>query len=392
MRDDLPDSAVAPALEGKRIIFVFGSLELGGAERQALILARYLSGYARVAVEVWGFNHPGPAAALCERHGLVWRVVPFYFAGSFSTRLRRLSKLARLLRAARPNLLLPYTLIPNVACGLIWRLTGALSCVWNQRDEGIARVGFGWERSAARLTPRFVSNSLQGARYLTGGLKAHPSKVAVINNGVEPLAPEMSRPAWRRELQLDERCFVACMVANLHGYKDHETLLKAWRIVSTTLEAGGRRAILILAGRRDDAYEALASLSRVLGISHCVISTGHVSDVPGLLSAADVSVFSSRSEGCPNGVLESMAAGLAVAGTDVEGIKEAVGLAGAPYLAPPGDAEALAGIILKLADDPTLRSALGEDNRRRIKSHYDPARMCEETASILVKCLSEKTR
>jgi glycosyltransferase involved in cell wall biosynthesis len=392
MRVDVTDSAGPPVLEGKRIIFVFGSLELGGAERQALTLAGYLSGHARAAVEVWGFNLPGPAAAICERHGLAWRVVPFYFAGSFSTRLRRLAKLARLLRAARPDLLLPYTLIPNVACGLIWRLTGAVSCVWNQRDEGIARVGLGWERTAARLTPRFVSNSLQGARYLTDGLKAHPSKVTVINNGVERLAPEMSRPAWRGELQLDGRCFVACMVANLHGYKDHETLLKAWRIVSTTLEACGRRAILILAGRRDDAYESLASLSRVLGISHCVISTGHVPDVAGLLSASDISVFSSRSEGCPNGVLESMAAGLAVAGTDVEGIKEAVGRAGAPYLAPPGDAEALARIILKLADDPTLRSALGEENRKRIESHYDPSRMCEETAALLANCLSEKAR
>jgi hypothetical protein len=29
-------------LKGRRIIFVLGNLELGGAERQALILARYL--------------------------------------------------------------------------------------------------------------------------------------------------------------------------------------------------------------------------------------------------------------------------------------------------------------------------------------------------------------
>jgi glycosyltransferase involved in cell wall biosynthesis len=390
MRADLKDSAAAHLLEGKRIIFVFGSLELGGAERQALILARYLSGQLRAEVEVWGFNRAGPAAALCERHGLPWRVVPFYFAGSIAGRLIRLFKLARLLRAARPDILLPYTLIPNVVCGLIWRLTGARSCVWNQRDAGIARMGRAWERCAVRLTPRFISNSRQGARFLSETLKARPHKVTVIRNGVEPTAPEMSRAAWRDHLQLDERCFVACMVANVHGYKDHETLLKAWRVVAKTFEAGGRSAILILTGRLDDAYEPLVALCGGLGISQCVIFTGHVADVAGLLGAADISVFSSRSEGCPNGVLESMAAGLAVAGTDVEGIKEAVGSAGAPYLAPPGDAEALAERILKLAVDPPLRSTLGEEHRRRVSNYYDPVRMCEETVALLVKGFSEE--
>jgi glycosyltransferase involved in cell wall biosynthesis len=390
MRADLPDSAAAHALKGRRIIFVFGSLELGGAERQGLTLARYLSERVQADVEVWGFNRSGPAAALCERHGLAWRVVPFYFVGNLPSRLTRLFGLARLLREARPDVLLPYTLIPNVICGLIWRLTGARSCVWNQRDAGVARMGRGWERCAVRLTSQFIANSRQGARFLVEGLKARPAKVSIINNGVEPLAPEMSCSTWRAHLRLDERCFVACMVANLHGYKDHATLLKAWRTVAQTLEAGGRGAVLVLAGRRDDAYESLAALARELGISHCVVSAGHVSDVRGLLSAADIGVFSSRSEGCPNGVLESMAAGLAVAGTDIEGIREAVGPAGAPFLAPPGDAEALAGVILRLAGDPALCSTLGGENRKRVGDNYDPVRMCEETVTFLANCLSEK--
>lgn len=392
MNSTRSDFKAAHTLRGKRVVFVFGSLELGGSERQGLILARHLSERERARVEVWGFNRSGPVAAMCEEYGLAWRVIPFSFAGGRWRRLAALAKLARTLRAARTDILLPYTLLPNVVCGLVWKLTGASLCVWNQRDEGIERMSAGWERRAVRQTPMFISNSRRGARFLTDTLKAAPAKVCVINNGVEWRAPEASRAAWRERLRLDEECFVACMVANLHQNKDHKTLLTAWRGVLTALETSGRGAVLVLAGRRDDAYESLVKLSDELKITRSVHFLGHVSDVAGLLGAVDVSVFSSRSEGCPNGVLESMAAGLAVAGTDTGGIKEALGPACAPFLATAGDAAALAEIILKLAGDPALRAGVGAANRERAGSEFDRLRMCEETAALLVNSLSRKAR
>jgi glycosyltransferase involved in cell wall biosynthesis len=386
------DFKVSPVLKGRNIIFLFGSLEFGGAERQALMLAKYLSEHEQARVEVWGLNNHGPVAAICEEYGLAWRIVPSPLIGSPLARIINLSKLARTLRSARPDILLPYTLIPNVVCGLVWKWAGARLCVWNQRDEGIAHLSSRLERWAARRTPQFISNSSQGARFLVDKLNVSPAKVRVINNGVDCLTPKMSRSMWRNYLELDDQCFVACMVANLHNNKDHKTLLLAWRRVVTALAASGRSAVLVLAGRYDDSHESLIALSDQLNINHSIRFTGHVSDIPGLLSAVDMSVFSSRSEGCPNGVLESMAAGLAVAGTNTEGIKEAVGPAGTQFLAPPGDAEALAGIILKLAGDPTLCSMIGAENRRRVRHKYDSIRMCQETISLLVSSFSEQAR
>jgi glycosyltransferase involved in cell wall biosynthesis len=297
-----------------------------------------------------------------------------------------------MLRKVSPDILLPYTLIPNVVCGLIWKWTGARLCVWNQRDEGIARLNSRIERWAVQRTSQHISNSHQGARFLVDKLNASPSKVRVIDNGIECPTPKFSRSIWRNNLQIDDQCLVACMVANLNNNKDHKTLLMAWRSVVTTLEASGRSAVLILAGRYDDSYKFLNALSFELGINHRIRFIGQVSDVPGLLTAVDVSVYSSRSEGCPNGVLESMAAGLAVAGTNTEGIREALGPAGEQFLAPPGDAEALGEIILKLAGDPTLCLTIGAENRRRIRNAYDSNRMCEETVSLLASCLSDKAR
>jgi glycosyltransferase involved in cell wall biosynthesis len=308
------DSKPAPILKGKRIIFVLGSLELGGAERQALILAKYLSEQEQAIVEVWGFNHSGPVNPICEEYGLAWRVVPYPFSATSLTRLVSLSRLAWMLRRARPDILLSYTMVPNVACGLVWKWTGAQTCVWNQRDEGFAPFGSELEYRALKRITQFISNSQQGARFLIDKLKVSPARVVVINNGVNSLAPKMSRSAWRDHLEVKDQTFVACMVANLHKNKDHQTLLRAWRDVVTSLEENGRNAVLLLAGRYDDSYESLVALSRELSITNSVRFLGHVSDIAGLLGAVDISILSSRSEGCPNGVLESMACGLAVAG------------------------------------------------------------------------------
>jgi glycosyltransferase involved in cell wall biosynthesis len=60
-----------------------------------------------------------------------------------------------------------------------------------------------------------------------------------------------------------------------------------------------------------------------------------------------------------------------------------VGPVGVPFLAPPGDAPALAERILWLARDRTLRARIGESHRRRVAAEFPPERMCCEMAALL---------
>lgn len=372
-------------LKDRRIIFVLGNLELGGAERQALILAKYLSEHEQAKVEVWGFNKSGPVAEICEQHGLPTRVIPFSFSESQPNRLQALAGVCRSLRRAKPDLILPYTFGPNAVCGLVWQWTGARACVWNQRDEGL--MPFTWlpVGRAVKRTTHFIANSEAGAQFLIEKLGVEAEKVTVIPNGVETVAAEMDRRAWRERLEVDDRAFVACMIANLHLNKDHATLLHAWRKVVSEFATNGRSAVLVLAGRHDGAYESLASLASELQIDDNVCFAGPVSDVRGLLNAVDVSVFSSRSEGCPNAVLESMAAGLPVAGSDIKGIRDVVGSSGTQFLAPVGDADSLAEVLLTMAKNPELCLRIGTENSERVRQKYDSLRMCGETAALLAK-------
>ena len=167
--------------------------------------------------------------------------------------------------------------------------------MWNQRDEGVMRFVSGWARSAARRTPAFISNGESGARFLVETLNVDPAKVRVIENGIEQSPPKNDRHAWRARLEIGDDSFVACMVANLHDNKDHRTLLKAWRRVVD--QSNGQKRVLVLAGRHDGAYESLAAMAQELDLNGEVRFAGQVLDVPGLLSAADLGVFSSVTEG-----------------------------------------------------------------------------------------------
>ena len=153
-------------LKGKNIIIVLCSLELGGAERQALLLGRHLLHEQGARVQVWGFSNPERAAELSGEYGIPWRIVPVKIL--WDSRIHLLQgafHLGWLLRKARPDILLPYLTPPNILCGLAWRWTGAQVCIWNQRNGGIERIEPRIEQIATRLTPGFISNSRQGATF-----------------------------------------------------------------------------------------------------------------------------------------------------------------------------------------------------------------------------------
>ena len=386
---DWDKTAGTPLLGGARVIIVIGPLQLGGAERQAILLARYLVRDQNAKVEVWGYGDPGRAAELCDAHGITWRSMPIPLPWSISrfTQLKRLARFAWLLRRAKPDVILPFMFLPTVACCVVWRLTGARVCFWNQRDEGRDRLGRITEKLAVRLAPCFIANSEHGANFLRRELGVNPDLLHVIHNGVQLAPREWDRAAWRNHLEVDEDCFLACMIANLQTYKDHVTLLKAWRIVLDRLEPLNRQVVLLLAGRFDELHLRLKALAYDLDLGKKVRFLGEVKDVSGLLGSVDLGIHSSVNEGCPNGVLECMAAGLPVVGTDYPGIREAVGPMGYRFLAPPADAEALAARIISLALNPEGCREAGVANRLRIESEFDPGNMCGKMLSLIAEGL-----
>ncbi|MDH7602180.1 MAG: glycosyltransferase family 4 protein [Armatimonadota bacterium] len=366
-----------------RIVFIFDMLELGGAERQAMLLARYLRDKADAAVEIVGFSHPGVLTQICEQEGFPWHIVSSSTECSTRKFPTSVARFISGVRRLKPDVLLPYTIHPNVMCGAFWRFTGAKTCIWNQRDAHQQSSRRWLQRLAVRGTPRFIANSRSSAEFLTNVMGADPTKVEIVPNGVVLSEPKVTREEWRQRLDVSCDAIVCCMLANLTRNKDHQTLLEAWSILTNELVAGRLPVALVLAGRHDETAQELQQMARQLGIADSVHFIGAVDDVSGLLAACDIGVHSSLSEGCPNSVLEMMAQGLPVVGTDIPGIRDVLPLQSCSLLAPPRDAEALAQRLKLLIESPELRKQYGSLNLQHVQQHFTPEAMCEKTTSII---------
>jgi len=87
-------------------------------------------------------------------------------------------------------------------------------------------------------------------------------------------------------------------------------------------------------------------------------------------------------DGIPNVLLESMAAGVPVAATDVSAIPELVQDGRTGLLVPPRDPDRLADALERLLTDSALRSRLIPAARERVQQHFDNRKLIEELVDI----------
>ena len=382
-RPSLP-AASEPRLAGVRVVIVLKWPGLGGAERQALVLARHLQEAEGATVEVQALNDAdGRAVAAFREAGIPWHARRGRWRGSRPRTVARLVLAATRLRRTRPDVLLPYCDVPNAVCGLLWRHVGARTCVWNQRETLPFTLEEVFVRRAIAATPVLVSNSEHGADFLAER-GARRDRVRVIPNGVELAPARAGAGEWRRRLGASNGDVVVTSVAHLYARKDHATLLAAWRRLLEQANGTRERLTLVLAGRPEGRRELLEAAARDLRVHDRVRFVGDVDDVAGLLAASDVGVLSSPAEGCSNAVLEKMAAGLPVIGTDVPGIRDVVGAEAWPFLVPAGDADALGAALGRLCADPALRKRAGRQNEARQRALFGRERMLEDSVAAIV--------
>ena len=380
-----------PDWRGRTILLVLRTMDLGGTERQVGYLAPWLRRETGARVVVWALERGGPLAARLEAWAWSGNCGAALLEHRGAAKLAALLGLLRGLRRLAPDAILSFNDFPNKVCGALWPWSKAGVCVWNQRDEGREVTGGFLERRALRQVGVFTANSVQGAEFLTGRFGVAAERVTLIANGVRLDPPGRTRDEWRAALGIGPRAVLAAMIANLHHFKDHETLLRAWARVAAA--NGGDGARLVLAGRPGDTFSFLQDLRRDLGLEKSVHIIGPTDDVSGLLAASDIGVFSSRLEGMPNGVLECMAAGLPVVATRIPGIAAALG-EDYPLLAPPADAQALAAGLRSLIGDAGLRRRLGERNQKRAREKFSPAAMgmalCPPSGAVPVEAKWKK--
>lgn len=361
-----------------RVLLVSKALVVGAYQRKAEEIARL--GLELVVLTPPSWRDRRGEQVLQQHHlqGYTLRAIPIRCNGNFH--LHYYPTLRQELRAVAPDVLHfdeePY----NLATWLALRIA---------RQAGVPATFFTWQNLHRRYPPPFstferanyrsvriaIAGNQDAAQVLRR--KGFAGEVAVIPQfGVDPLifAPDVAATsaADRQPLRIG-------YAGGLLPEKGVADLLHA----CAALRGDWR---LKLAGEGGE-LAALQQLAAALHILERVHFVGRVdsSAMPAFYRTLDVLVLPSRTtprwkEQFGRVLIEAMACGVAVIGSDSGEIPHVIGAAGLIF--PEGDSAALTAHLQRLHDDPDARADLGAAGRRRVLAHYTMAQIAAQTVAI----------
>ena len=344
------------------VLFLIDELEVGGSQRQILLLARALV-RAGHAVTVGYFRAKGAAlVGDLEAADVTVRLVPKTRGVDPAFVVR----LARFLAEDRARRVLSFGYTANLwsrVAGALARTPAQVSCIRNfgylpRREGAMATVLGRVERVLARRSVRVVANSRATAEALVARGCIPRDKMLVIPNAVESEAPAPREVARARlgeiiggaEAAVAAEVPIVGTLARLVEPKDLPTLLRAARHV-----VDRRAEVRFVVGGEGPLRPSLEALRRELRLDDRFFLPGTLTGRD-IIAGLDVAVLSSSSEGMPNFVLEAMAAAIPVAATRAGAAPELLEEGALGRLAPIGDHAALGDAILAQLADPEAKT------------------------------------
>lgn len=187
--------------------------------------------------------------------------------------------------------------------------------------------------------------------------------------------PEEVRIATRKVLGIKEDCVVFICIGELNKNKNQKWLLEAWK----EIKDGNRMLLIVGDGKLRNQLEAFARDNN----TESVMFLGYRDDIPELLTASDVLVSVSRREGLPKNVMEAMAAGKPVIGSNVRGTRDLVKHDENGILVDLGDSLQLTNALQILSKSKDLREACGL-RARSLVVDYSVERVMEEIKGVYI--------
>ncbi len=124
--------------------------------------------------------------------------------------------------------------------------------------------------------------------------------------------------------------------------------------------------------------EAIEQRAYELGVVRHTYFLGYQEDVAPFYAAFDALILPSANEGTPVSAIEALAGRRPVVATRVGGVPDVVRDEVDGFLVEPGDVDAMAERLARLAADPQLRRRMGEAGRERVLQRYAVERLLDD--------------
>lgn len=377
-----------------RLLYVQPSEGFGGAERQSVVMARYLP---FEDIEVIPFIGPGePIARALKDAGITnfeyCKDLPSAMEGPGSI-FRKLHRFVRLIVA--------------------WKRTSRrITQVVREYkiDIVLAARAFGWTVVSRNTLPNHVRILWRaGSRpttwihrkllYILGKIQRPDALICncksverlispclncesfIVPNGVdvEEFNPQSAYPHFRHEHSFQD-CPIVGMAARPAPEKGFDILIQIIDIIRAEIP----RVRILIAGDHawKDTYKKVFSRH---GLTEEVVFLGHIDNMADFYASCDVIVLTSREksiEGSPNTVLEAMAMARSIVAADVGGIHEIISHGENGFLAAPEKPSAFAYYLVHLLKTPLRQKEMGNAGKKTVETLYSHQKSAERLANV----------
>jgi len=231
-------------------------------------------------------------------------------------------------------------------------------------------VYFPWKFK--KIISKMVFNSADAIIALTDDMRNELKKyckkdIIVIPNGIDlEKFKGFSKQAVRDKFKIHFNKKVILFVGNLRSVKGIDYLIGAMNSIKEKVP----EAVLLLVGDGEQKKE-LEEMVKHLNLEENIIFSGKVLNkyIPEYMSASDIFVLPSLSEGFPMVILEAMASGLPIVATKVGGIPEVVKDGENGLLVEPKNSKQIAEKVLLLLENNELREKISNNNIEKAKEY-----------------------
>lgn len=365
-----------------KIVFVYGNMQRGGAQRVISCLAAYC---AQMGDDVTILTLDGGGSDYELDPGV--KVLGLNVAGDSANRLdsfRRFLTTERKLRdwmqAEKPDAVLAFS--TKIAMRIqLASVKGGPALICSER----ANPAFRAENAASRMERRLLKKA-DGFIFQTQRVsRLFPERLqkigTVIHNGLfsEDIPEKLPAFSARNHREI-------CAVGRLdNGQKAYDVMLDAFALFR---EKHPEHVLHIYGSGGSEA--AIRTQAAALGLADSVILHGNLPHVIQEIKDMGMFVMTSRYEGMPNALIEAMACGLPCVCTDCDfGPAELIRDGENGLLVPVDDMKAVAAAMGRIADEPALAERLSKE-ALEIRQTHGRETICGQYRDYILSIIERK--
>jgi len=288
--------------------------------------------------------------------------------------IKTMLKIRLLIRENNTDILQSYMFNPNLMASLVsWTPFKKHILITTRRDMGYWHQKHHWwlYRFMNIVTKKVIAVSEQVRKKSIKKEGLNPDKIITIHNGIsnkkytgQKRQGELLREKYN--IKADE--FVIGILAALRPEKRHDVFIGAAKIISDKIQ---NARFMVVGEGYDETSKNIDRLLEKYKLKDKFVLTGKLKNVIPALSAFDISVLCSDSEGMSNTMLESIAMGKVVVATAVGGNIEVLENNINGILVAPGRPDEIAAAVLDLYQNQGKRLEIQAQARKTAQEKFE---------------------